>query len=519
MALMTTVCKTLPGALALVFLVGSGLGAAGRHPRVADAAEQRRTAAVRMLLKQGADPNAPQADGATALHWAAHWNEVDLAKTLLKAGARVDATNDYGVSPGFLAAANGSVEVLSLLLDAGAAPNAALPSGESLLMTAVRSGRVAAVRRLLSVGANPNGAQASRGQTALMWAVSDGNVEIARTLMDAGASLKIASASGTTPLMFAARDGHIEMARMLVAAGEPIDATDKDGSTALLVATVRGHVDLALALLELGAAPDGAPQAAGFTPLMWAVSSFETIPVAYEGVDVDGEWATYAGIPDREKKLALVKALLARGAQVNRRSQKSLPRLVPQSIGARPHAGSSPYLIAAHSADADMMRLLLANGADPLMRANDGETALMAACDGIVEVSLRLTEAKRLAAVRAALEAGVDVEAQDDKGRRAMHIAARAGYHEIIKLLVEKGAEKNPLTKPVALDQFAGASQAAQSPLGLVEGTIEAVFYERPETAAFLRTLGFESVGRFIPNQPGSAVVAPASAAPGSAAR
>ena len=135
------------------------------------------------LVKKGADVNRPQADGATALHWAAHHNDVELAKRLLAAGAKPNATNDYGVTPLFLAGINGSAEMIDVLVTGGADANATRPSGETVLMTAVRSGNVAAVARLLKAGAKVNAVQASKGQSALHWAVADGNVSVAKALL------------------------------------------------------------------------------------------------------------------------------------------------------------------------------------------------------------------------------------------------------------------------------------------------------------------------------------------------
>src|SRR5215510_15115318 len=96
------------GACLAIFLGITGLGAGSTDTRLVDAAEHRQTEDVLALVKRGIDVNAPQPDGATALHWAAHWNDVPTAKALLKAGANANALNDYGVTPVFLAATNGS---------------------------------------------------------------------------------------------------------------------------------------------------------------------------------------------------------------------------------------------------------------------------------------------------------------------------------------------------------------------------------------------------------------------------
>ena len=487
----------------LVVLIAAGLAAgATPSPTLADLAEHGNSAGVLALVKKGVDVNQPQADGATALHWAAHHNDVALAKRLLASGAKPNTTNDYGVTPLFLAAINGSVEMLDTLLTGGANANATRPAGETVLMSAVRSGSTAAVARLLKGGANPNAAQLSKGQSALHWAVAEGHVEIARTLIEAGAHITLRSTAEYTPLMYAARQGSVDMARLLLDKGDDLEAAAKDGSTPLLIATVKGHTALSTYLLERGARADGDLKAAGYSPLMWAAATFEPIPMTYKGIDADGEWGTFAGIPDRAAKLALINLLIAKGANVNATSTRMLPEMNPQNgAGNRPpHMGATPYLIAAQSADAEVMQLLKSKGADPLLTAKDGQTALMAVCDGILENVTLVTEEKRLAAAQTALDHGVKLEAENARGYRAMHVAARAGFHEIIKFMLAKGADLNPVSQPFKGFGLGRYFLEGQSPLGLVEGTVDGIFYERPDTAVFLRTLGAKSIGKFSPH-------------------
>jgi len=494
--------QTIPS-VALTLLVTASTAMATTTPAaLADVAERGNASAVVALLKKGADVNRPQADGATALHWAAHHNDVALAKRLLAAGAKPNMANDYGITPLFLAAINGSAEMIDALLTGGAEMNAARPSGETVLMTAVRSGSTGAVSRLLKGGANPDAVQASKGQSALHWAVAEGDVAMARVLIEAGAGVALRSAAGYTPLMGAARQGNVEMAKLLLEKGDDIDAAAKDGSTPLLIATVKGHTALATYFLNGGARPDGDLTTAGYSPLMWAVGTFEPIPLTYKGLDADGEWNTYAGIPDRAAKLALIDLLIARGADVNARGTRMMPEMNPQNgSGNRPpHMGATPYLVAAQSADAEVMRILKSKGADPLLTAKDGQTALMAVVDGIIENALLVSEDKRLIAAQTALDHGVPLEAENNVGHRAMHIAAKGGMHELITFLLAKGADLNPVSKPVKGSGLARHYQAGQSPLGLVEGTLDGIFYERPDTAAFLRTLGAQSIGRFSPH-------------------
>lgn len=489
----------------MVVLLGlASLGAGGKDTVVADAAEKRDAKAVQTLVKRGADPSGPQPDGATALHWATHWNDLETARFLVASRANPNAANDYGVVPLYLAATNGSVDMLHLLLAHGASPNVVLPSGETALMAAVRSGSTAAVKRLLEGGADPNAAQASKGQTALMWAATNLHLEIARLLIEKGVNVNAQSLSGFTALMFAARSGGIEITRLLLEAGAQLEASARDGTTPLLVATVRGHVPFALFLLERGAKPDGNFERVGYAPLHWAVFTMEVTQITYPEQEPPGEWAALGGIPDRAAKLALIKELLARGANVNARSTKEMPVLA--SIGGQqdgyqtPKVGATPFYNAAASGDVEIMRLLLAHGADAKIRAGDGMTPLMAAAAGNIDILVDVTEKQRIEAIALAREAGDHIEDQDERGYRAMHHAARSGFHEVIKHLLAQGADMNPLSKPrYNRGGLADGHLEAQSPLGLVEGTLGVTLYEeRPETAALLRSLGAKSVGRFV---------------------
>ena len=479
---------------------------AAREAMVADASERRAQAAVRALLEQGTDVNAPQPDGATALHWAAYWDDLDIAEDLLRAGADVSATNDYGMAPLVLAAENGSAEMVTALLQAGANPHAALPSGETVLMTAAWTGNLTVVEALLAAGAEIDAAQASRGQTALMWAISERHADVTRLLIERGANVQARTKTGFTPLRFAAREGDIATTRLLLATGVDVNESSHDGWTPLLVATARGHVDLTLFLLEQGARPDGDVEAAGYTPLHWAATTFETNPITYPGIETPGEWAAVSGIPNRNAKLALIKALVTYGADVNARTTKRLLNQAPPSGGSMsysPGVGVTPFFAAAASADAEVMRLLVALGADPSVKSPTNETPLMIATAADIDISFRLTEAKRLETVQLAWELGDDLEAEDDGGHRAIHLAARSGYHDIITWLVQRGADLNPKTKP-RKGTRSGPGQPQhyvepQTPLGLVEGTVYGLYSERPATAEFLQKLGARSEGRYDP--------------------
>ncbi|HMB74377.1 MAG TPA: ankyrin repeat domain-containing protein, partial [Gammaproteobacteria bacterium] len=161
---------------------------------VADAAMQRNASALRSLIREGADVNAAQSDGATALHWAAYHGDADLAELLLEAGADPSTANRNGSTPLWLAANRGDAPTLEALLAGGADANEQLPLGRTPLMLAARSGSVAAVRTLLEQGAEPNASEAERGTTALMQAADQGHADVMAVLIDFGADVAATSA-------------------------------------------------------------------------------------------------------------------------------------------------------------------------------------------------------------------------------------------------------------------------------------------------------------------------------------
>src|SRR5207249_11272930 len=129
-----------------IVLCAPAASGATQDVRLVDAVKARDAKRAAALLHQHVDPNVRQPDGATALHWAAHWDDPGVAELLIAAGADVNAANDLGATPLWLACLNGSAAMVGRLLDAGANPNAALPSGETPLMTAARTGDAAAVK-------------------------------------------------------------------------------------------------------------------------------------------------------------------------------------------------------------------------------------------------------------------------------------------------------------------------------------------------------------------------------------
>jgi uncharacterized protein len=442
--------------LSLLMFALAGTVHAADTATLADAAEQHNRALIRELLSTGADVNAAQVDGMTALHWAVYNDDAETAGLLVRSRANVNAANRYGVPPLFLACTNGSATLVRLLLDAGANANASLPGGETVLMTAARVGNLEAVKALLARGANPN-AQERRDQTALMWAAAEGHATVVQALIEAGSTTNATLTSGFTPLFFAVREGHIDVVRVLLQAGVNVNETLKpkqdkpappvgtsykpvrNGTSPLLLAVENGHFELAMALVEAGADPND--QRSGFTPLH--AISWVRKP---DASDVGDPAPIGSG---RLTSLQFVRALVGRGANVNARLAKGVPR-PPASATLLGTEGATPFLMAADRADVPLMRELLTAGADPLLPNADKSTPLMAAAglgtsDPLEEAG---TEDEALEAVKMLLDLGADMNAVDNKGDTAMHGAAYGNFPMIVRLLADRGADANIWKQP-----------------------------------------------------------------------
>jgi ankyrin repeat protein len=427
------------------------------------------------LVKQGADVNAPEADGTTALHWAVRANDPRTVDLLIRAGANVKAVNRYGVSPVFLAATNGNAALIAALLKAGADPNSTLPGGETVLMTAASAGSPEAVMVLLAHGALVNAKEQTLGETALMWAVAENHAAAAQVLLEHGADINARSIVSTIPktspvqlqiafpagdwtsLMYGARQGALDAVRTLADAGADLNVADPLGCTALTLAILNAHYDVANLLLEKGADPNVIDRA-GMTPL-------------YAAVDMHTlRWEIGRPLPFQKDKLDaadLAKVLLTHGANPNASlTAPTLRRHVndgDRNLG----PGTTPFMRAAKTADVALMRLLLANGADPMLTQEDGTNALMIVAGvkysnpaGEGPRIVPVTQANEIDAIKLCLEHGVDINAANDVGDTALHGAVRriAGGDPILEFLANHGANLQARNKAgmTALDVAVG---------------------------------------------------------------
>jgi ankyrin repeat protein len=471
-----------PWILLLALLTGPNTGFA--EVRLVEAVKAADRAAIRTLLSERVDVNATEADGTTALHWAADGDNLDLVELLLRAGANPKAANRYGVTPLWLASTNGNAATVVLLLKAGADPNTVLPEGETVLMTAARTGRVDAVKALVEAGAAVNAVEGWHGQTALMWAAAEGHPDVIQALVERGADINARSNGGFTALLFAAREGHIGAVRALLNAGAnlsdalPVRArasmsstetvpTSETGLNAFLLAAANAHYELASWLLDHGADPNAAPR--GWTALHQV------------------SWVRKAGIsgsnnpaPDGSgsmNSLDFVRKLVAKGATLNARVTKK-PGMGVTTLNS---IGATPFLLAARTADGELMRLLAQLGADPLLPNEDNTTPLMVAAGVGTQAPGEDpgTEPEVLDAVTLALQLGNDLNAVDSNGETVMHGAAYKHVPSVVRFLAAKGARIEVWNQPNA---------KGWTPLKIAEGVQRGMnIVSSPPTAATIR--------------------------------
>ncbi len=414
---------------------------------VADAAERVDRLGLAMLLERHADVNQAQPDGMRALHWASQQGDIESVRLLIQAGAHVQIANRYGVTPLALACTAGSEAVVVALLDAGADPNSRLQGGETGLMTAARTGVLGPVEALLKHGAEVD-ARERRGQTALMWAAAEGQAAVVTRLIQAGADWKTPLESGFTPLFFAVREGKIDTVRVLLQAGADVNATFEPhkktvakgplrGTSPLVLAVENGHFDLAVVLLEAGA--DANDQRSGFTPL----HTLTWVRKPNRGDDESGDPAPIGS--GTMTSLQLVDALVRHHADVNARLVRGA-----SGRGVLSRVGTTPFLLAAQTADIPLMRTLLRLGADPLLPNATGSTPLLAAAGlGTLAPSEEAgTEDEALEAVQILLALGADIHTVDANGETAMHGAAYKSFPRMVQFLADHGAKVEVWNRP-----------------------------------------------------------------------
>ena len=485
---------------------------------VAAAAREADVEAVQALLAGGADVNAPDDAGTSALLWATYNASADLVSVLLAAGADPNASSQFDVTPLLQAARNGDAATTRILLDAGADAARAVREGETPLMAAARSGNVDVVQQLLAHGADANAVEALQDQTALMWAVAEGHLPIVDVLLTGGADpnrkARISELTkrsmrtdfptgGFTALMWAARNGNEPIVRRLIEGGADVNSANGDGATAMMLAIVNDRFDMAMTLLELGAdANDGS--------LYYAIVMRDA-PTDWRARDGSRLRADHV---NRVTALEVVARLLDAGADPNK---PFTGQMHSSSMCCDPQASGTPFYRAAVAADVDSLQLLVAHGADvewapkPVEGAppnpfgdNTGFTPIMVALnggkgllmdggpgdirEGTIGIFREPGNRTPADAVRLLLEAGANPDVVNPKGDTALHIAAHDGRLGPIRELVAGGASVDVRNKDglTALELVEKMEPRKLSPLAEMIGLFDDGA-QPAETAKFLR--------------------------------
>ena len=451
----------------LFVLVAAATAPVTAGPPVADAAMRGEWAAVRAMVAEGADVNAAQGDGMTALHWAARLGDAPTVRMLVQAGANIAAkTRLGGFTPLLLAAQTGQAAAVEALVAAGADARSATANGTTALMLAAASGSASAVRTLLAAGAPVDATEPARLETALMFAVAGNRLDVMRLLIGAGAGVNAASRVVDLTARTNPEEEEFLRAqqaqRQVVRAGRgdaPPPAPQQDAGTAAPARTAaRG---------SRGGAPRG-PDVAGVTRQF----RFAELVGAQGGL-APLHFAVRHGFGEAAA------LLLEHGADLNLATGD----------------GTTPLLMAIVNGHFDLAHQLLERGADPRRASSNGVTPLYAVLNvqwapKTLYPQPRAYTQQRLSHVElmtAILSRGVDVNARlrkkvwysgynfdlsgvDEIGATPFWRAAYASDVEAMRLLVAHGADPGiPTIKPAGRPRTgdAGAREGVSDVSGL----------------------------------------------------
>jgi uncharacterized protein len=474
-----------------LFFAGAVLGA-GRAD-VADAVMKRDTAVLRALLQKRADVNAPQTDGATALHWAVYHDDLEATNLLIAAGAKIDPKNREGVTPLRLASLFGNSRIIERLIKAGADAKQTGPAGETMLMMAARNGNPDAIKLLAAAGADVNAKEPIRGTTALMWAVEQRHPEAVRALLEAKADFSAKSGLAGLPRNYMAprlSPESVQSANRIRAEAAKAGRTYEEQ-----LEFEEANGSIVVRRLNPSAAPrPQAPPAAAPAPAPPAEEEDNPDVIVAGLVGTGGGGLTALVFAAREGDLESARLLVEAGADVNQTTEY----------------GWTALLTATNNRHYKLAEYLIEHGAD-VNRANKGKwTPLYLATDNRNieggDFPVPKPDLDHLEYIKFLLDHGANPNAQakdntltrtiftmqwfSEDGATPFVRAAQSSDLELLKLLLAYQAD------PFLKTNHGDTALTAAAGIGWVDGvTYERSAKENVETVKFLLELGLDPNG------------------------
>jgi len=428
-------------------------------------------------IRAGADVNEAQPDGTRPIHWAVYKVDYELIEALVAKKARVGVTNAFGATPLAEAVRLSDARMVKMLLDAGAGVEAANEDGQTALMMAIKTGDLPIAEMLVKAGAKVNVVEKFQNQTPLMWAATAPRNAAAMTklLLSKGADVKPRAlytdwpnqlsseprgqyrpVGGLTALLYASRDGCYDCAEALIGAGADVNVPTPEGVTPLMIALDNDHNDIANLLLDRAANPHVADWW-GRTALFFVVDRKASLGGGRGG----GRGVAPASGATRgaaASHMEIINRLLAADVDVNAELNMRRPsrggnsgRFADNQLS----TGCTPLYRATEAGDMEVIRALLAKGANP--NINDmGFTPFLVAA-GVTPGGGGGGGAPNTALLDLMIQHGADVNTQvtgtrtysmrigyqpppDREGISALHAAVQAGRTEMVRYLLQKGA-------------------------------------------------------------------------------